>query len=327
MLDSPYVNNTIRSFVVTAATKLSARFGDPTLLSRLEALVRRFDQSIELELQQRAVEFGVLLSLEQTSRSDLAFGVLERMPPPEMTRPARAPAVANASSLLDVMGAPAATEPAAAPAAVESKRQTDQDLLADIFGSSSAPTSPPPTSKPSDDIMALFSSPAPSAAAPPPAAPSPAAPSPAASSPVPAASPSSAAELTAYDRNGLKVTFSPQRDRQRSNVINILARFYASSDSNDPVEGVNFQAAVPKVLLFYASVLDHSRSPHARMQSMKLQMLAASSTTVTPGEPETQQLRVMAPPNTAVRLRLRISFSLSGQSFQDQTDFAFDQAL
>ena len=79
ILISPYTNNNIRGFVLTAVTKLSTRFTEGEQLRRIRNVLSSFDQSIELELQQRAIEFGKLLELD-----GLRSGVLERMPPPEI---------------------------------------------------------------------------------------------------------------------------------------------------------------------------------------------------------------------------------------------------
>ena len=85
VLSSPYVNTLIRQFVLIAASKLSARFTEmstPTLTTqqdRIAVLLASFSSNLELEIQQRAVEFGSLFS-----RNDIKAGVLERMPPPEI---------------------------------------------------------------------------------------------------------------------------------------------------------------------------------------------------------------------------------------------------
>lgn len=79
ILISPYTNNTIRAFVLTAVTKLATRFSDPSQQARIRGILHQFDQSIELELQQRAIEFGKLLTMD-----GIKTGVLERMPPPEL---------------------------------------------------------------------------------------------------------------------------------------------------------------------------------------------------------------------------------------------------
>jgi len=82
VLASPYVNGLIRQYVVTAATKLATRLpqADATQQARLRALLHVYDASVELELQQRAIEYGELLA----QYANLAEGVLERMPPPEL---------------------------------------------------------------------------------------------------------------------------------------------------------------------------------------------------------------------------------------------------
>ncbi|KAK4057484.1 clathrin associated protein complex large subunit [Microbotryomycetes sp. JL221] len=332
VLVSPYTTNTIRGFVLTALTKLSTRLTDHTQLGRIQNSIAQFQSSIELELQQRAVEFGTLLGME-----GIRAGVLERMPPPEIKptvmgtvsekRPV-GPTRRDKDALLDLMGDEGSNgAPSAIPAA---QQQSTQDLLADIFGSggdaapaaaAASATSPASARAPSnvDDIMSLFggtslgSSTAPSAAT---STPSYSAsndlfsslgstPSAPASAPAPApAVPSAPQALEAYDQNGLRITFTPARDNNNKLVVNILAKF----TSTEPVSGVNFQAAVPK--------------------TQKLQMLAMSKSDVMPGATETQQLRVMvAAPGALVRLRLRIAYTVNGQQKQDQTDFSFPASL
>ena len=154
---------------------------------------------------------------------------------------------------------------AAPPSAAQ--QQTTQDLLADIFGSSDASSTPAPTSPtaPSsnvNDIMSLFGStslsPQPTGYSSPPASTStpsndlfstlastPAAPAPA---PAPAPTPSAPQPHEAYNGNGLKITLTPIRDSNNRSVVNILAKF----TSTQPVQSVNFQAAVPKVRCFFS---------------------------------------------------------------------------
>ncbi|KAM0786814.1 clathrin associated protein complex large subunit [Microbotryomycetes sp. NB124-2] len=328
VLQSPYTNNTIRGFVLTALTKLSTRLSDTTQTDRITKAIAQFASSIELELQQRAVEFGTLLNMDS-----IRAGVLERMPPPEIKptvmgtvsekRPV-GPTRRDKDALLDLMGDEGSTD--AAPAMPAAKQQTTQDLLADIFGSNDAApaaVTSPAAARPAsnvDDIMSLFggasiSSQPPTAAA----ATSPSygqssndlfaglGASATAEQPTPSATPAAPASpqaLEAYNQNGLRITFTPQRDNNNKSVVNILAKF----TSTQPVSDVNFQAAVPK--------------------TQKLQMLAMSKTDVHPGATETQQLRVMvSAPGALVRLRLRIAYSVNGEQKQDQTDFSFPQTL
>ena len=138
--------------------------------------------------------------------------------------------------------------------------QSNQDLIMSLFDSApeipSNASSPPPQPPRSahDDIMGLFgpgSNPAP--AIPPsnnimsafslPQSYSPAPPPPQ----LQAAAVPRLTPYTAYDKNELKITLTPQTSAARPGIVNILARFQASGT---PVTGLNFQAAVPKVNIF-----------------------------------------------------------------------------
>lgn len=149
--------------------------------------------------------------------------------------------------------------------------QNTQDLLADIFGSSSSdlPPSTQPLSQPKpqnavNDIMSLFGntsiSPDPTGPAAASAAPSPldmlstmassASPQlPAAANTPPVASqPAPKQQLqayTAYEKNGLKITLTPKINPAQQGMVQILAKFTALDQTG--VKNVNFQAAVPKV--------------------------------------------------------------------------------
>ncbi|KAH9932656.1 Adaptor protein complex AP-1 gamma subunit [Amylocystis lapponica] len=314
ILDSPYANYLTRQFVLAAITKISSR---PTTSvaqqERIQNLLLQYTTSPELEIQQRAVEFASLFNL------DVRGGVLERMPPPELkatvmgvvseNKPVGSVQPGKDGDLLgdDIPSASAPTTNGTAQAAVA---QSNQDLLAEIFGSSSTPAapSPAPSQKSTvDDILGLFGSTStpPVQASPFPAStPVQAAPSAFAlpQAQAPAVQAPAQPRLTAYpayDKNELKITLTPQTSAQRPGVVNILARFQVSG--NNSVTGLNFQAAVPK--------------------SQQLQMLPMSNPDIHPGAVETQQMRVMAPAGANIRLRLRISYSVAGQGVQEQVDF------
>jgi len=79
-LDSPYANYLTRQFVLAAITKISSRTTTSSAeQDRIAAVLAQYTTTLELELQQRAVEFVSLFSL-----GDLREGVLERIPPPEL---------------------------------------------------------------------------------------------------------------------------------------------------------------------------------------------------------------------------------------------------
>ncbi|KIM83121.1 hypothetical protein PILCRDRAFT_819890 [Piloderma croceum F 1598] len=308
VMDSPYSNYLTRQFVVAAVTKISSRHTtSPAQQSHIAEILTKYTTSPELELQQRAVEFASLFAL-----GEVRVGVLERMPPPELKATVmdvvseNKPVGSTKNQDVDLFNDEV---PPAAGSAPNGQAATNQELIAEIFGNSSGPTasamsSPPPTHKSTvDDILGLFGSSSPATVSTPTQALS-SNPSSAFSllqtqlSPQPPAAPR-LTSYTAYDKNELKVTLTPQTVAARPGVVNILARFQTAG--GNPVTGLNFQAAVPK--------------------SQQLQMLPMSSPDVNPGATETQQMRVVAPVGSNIRLRLRISFSVAGRAVQDQVDF------
>ncbi|KAI9440724.1 Adaptor protein complex AP-1 gamma subunit [Lactarius indigo] len=322
ILDSPYANHLARQFVFASITKISSRpTTSPNQQERIAAVLAGYTTNPELELQQRAVEFASLFSL-----GELRVGVLERMPPPELkatvtgvvseNKPVGSTRTGISADLLgdDV---PAPSEHAVS---VPGGQKTNEDLLAEIFGGSSmtSPTAPTSTSQPqrttASDILSLFDSPAPSAPAQatsslpsslfdltsnvtPTPAPAPALAA-AASPPKPAAP--KLQSYSAYNKNDLVISLTPQRSAAQKGVVDILARFQVTGSST--VTGINFQVAVPK--------------------TQQLQMQPMSRPDVNPGATETQQMRITAPAGSNIRLRLRISYSVGGRSVQDQVDFS-----
>lgn len=305
--------------MLTSLTKLSSR---PRTTSpqreRIAAILGGFSTSPELEIQQRSVEFASLFN-----QGEIFVGVLERMPAPELKATVIGVVSENKPvgslrtdvvDMIDLEDGPSTTT------AVNGQNGGPATDLASMFGLGGANAGSPsaaPAGKTQksaiDDILGLFDS-TPSTAAPAPSvslfnsASPPPQPQRSASSlfeatPVAAPAPAPAPRLTAYtayDKNEVKITLTPQVSAAKPGLVNILARFQITGLT--PASGFNFQAAVPK--------------------TQQLQMLPMSSPDINPGATETQQMRVMAPAGAQVRLRLRISFTMSGQVFQDQVDFA-----
>ena len=140
--------------------------------------------------------------------------------------------------------------------------QSNQDLLAEIFGSSSTPSAPSPAAPAQSqkstvqDILGLFDSPAAPSTSTPVQTQAPVLPVsnggasafslPQAQTPPPQPAQPAQPRLTAYpayDKNELRITLTPQVPKP--GVVNILARFQVTG--NTPATGLNFQAAVPKV--------------------------------------------------------------------------------
>ena len=74
---------------------------------------------------------------------------------------------------------------------------------------------------------------------------------PSAPPPKPAAAPK-LPSYTAYDKNDLVISLTPQRSTTQPGVVDILARFQVKGST--AVNGLNFQVAVPKVSIAIGSL-------------------------------------------------------------------------
>ncbi|KAI1133894.1 Adaptor protein complex AP-1 gamma subunit [Hypoxylon sp. FL0543] len=299
ILNSSYATQVTTEYIVTALVKLSTRLSDPSQIERIKRLLQFHQTSLDVEVQQRAVEYGNLFSYD-----DIRRGVLEKMPPPQIKEESRVlgeatkktKKAANRRSkliakpatdqdLLDLMGdSTTTTAPLASPT---NGSQSNADLLADILGGSTTPAptaaSPPPQASNTASIMDLFSqgsapSPAPAGSgldalsglsSPPPQQPT-------------LASPPSG--LPCYNANGLNVTLQLQRNAE--GAVQVLSRFRNSSGTQ--LSNVGLQAAVPK--------------------SQKLQLMSISNADIAPGGEATQLMRITGSKGP-LRLMLRIGYS------------------
>lgn len=132
---------------------------------------------------------------------------------------------------------------------------SNEDLLKEIFGSSPTLPQSPQAGKQKasvNDILGLFDSPEPSL---PKESPSTLVPQ--SSTPVthhsnaalPVSTTPRLTSFTVYDKNELKITLTPQVNKSKPGVVNILARFQVTGSNT--ASGINFQAAVPKVCFFF----------------------------------------------------------------------------
>ncbi|KAI1631350.1 Adaptor protein complex AP-1 gamma subunit [Biscogniauxia mediterranea] len=297
ILNSNYATQVSTEYIVTALVKLSTRLSDANQIDRIQRLLQIHQTSLDVEVQQRAVEYGNLFSYDEIRR-----GVLEKMPPPQIKEESRVLGEATKKTkkganrrsklivkpttdqdLLDLMG-----DSTAAPIASPTNgSQSNTDLLADILGGSTAtPASPPPQQSNTASIMDLFSQ-GPTASAPSPApvgsglgmlgsigSPPP---------PQPAAAPAPAG-LPCYDANGLTVTLQLQRNAE--GAVQVVGRF--KNTSGTQLSNVGLQAAVPK--------------------SQKLQLMSISNSDIAPGAEATQMMRIMGSKGP-LRLMLRIGYT------------------
>lgn len=298
ILNSSYAGLIVTQYIVTASIKLTTRLNEPAQVERLRRLLQRYNTNLDVEVQQRAVEYLNLFGFDQIRK-----GVLEKMPPPEIREESRVLGEATKSKrqskigkkkhtqaatedlLLDLMGDSGV--PGDVNGTANGSQAHSADLLADILGgggpSASSPppqtTSPPPSNV--ANIMDLFNagpsaSPAPTQTRQAPAAASldllggmggMSSPPPQTSTPPVASGPP---PHTAYSKNDLHVTFQLKRD---ANAIQVLARF-RNVGSFSHLSGVSLQAAVPR--------------------SQKLQLQPISTSELDAGQEATQQMRVTA---------------------------------
>ncbi|KAK7753121.1 clathrin associated protein complex large subunit [Diatrype stigma] len=300
ILNSNYATQIATEYIVTALVKLSTRLSDASQIERVKYLLESYQTSLDVEVQQRAVEYGHLFSYEQ-----IRLGVLEKMPPPQIKEESRVLGEASKKTkkanrrsklvakpttdqdLLDLMGDDSSNVSLASPT---NGTSNNTDLLADILGGTASPpaaASPPPQSNMSS-IMDLFSQ-GPSA--------SPAAQSPAPSSsgldalasfgtppPQQSAIAAAPAGFPCYNENGLNVTLQLQRNAE--GMVQVMARFRNTSGA--PLSNVGLQAAVPK--------------------TQKLQLLSISSSELAPGAEASQPMRIMGSKGP-LRLMLKIGYT------------------
>jgi AP-1 complex subunit gamma-1 len=269
ILNSSYATQIAIEYIVTAAMKLTTRLNDETQINRIRRLLSQRTADLNIEIQQRAVEYGNLFSYD-----DIRRGVLERMPPPEIREeqrvlgeatPKQKKAAAKAKKpskhteqdmLLDLMGG--SDLPTVDMSATLNGTQNNADLLADILGNgtpaSTAPAQPPPSNT-TASIMDLFSpNPQPSAS----------------SSSILSSPPQPSPQAhPAYSQNSLLLTLSLQRTAGQAHI---LARFRNIS-TFERFTGVGLQAAVPK--------------------SQKLTLQGISKAELEGGEEATQGMRVV----------------------------------
>ncbi|XP_043935483.1 AP-1 complex subunit gamma-1 [Protopterus annectens] len=283
-----------RGYALTAIMKLSTRFN--STLNRIKKIVSVYGSSIDVELQQRAVEYNALFKrydhmrsallermpvMEKTTANgptdiiqtngEVEPGLLEARPTPSVPQP-----VSQANDLLDLLGGNDVT-PVIQTAVVTKPASAGGELL-DLLGDLNLSGVPAPTAMPSvtqhfilDDGIAsqpLFNDIA-----------------------------TGIPTMTAYNKNGLKIDFSFERSNTNPNitVITMAAFNTTEADMTDFV----FQAAVPK--------------------TFQLQLLSPSSNVVPALNTGsiTQVIKVLNPHKQQLRMRIKLTYNHKGAAVQD----------
>lgn len=280
ILNSSYSGQIVTQYIITAAIKLTTRLQDPAQVDRLRRLLLGRQADLDVEVQQRAVEYGNLFGYEQVRR-----GVLERMPAPEIReeqrvlgeatkkRHSKLPSkkkpsqITEQDMLLDLMGGDSGMPHSDSDMTLNGSQKYNANLLADMLGGADS-TSPsqhtasavsngqsqPQSSM--DSIMDLFGS-QPSATT-----------SSGVSNDILGGTGATPPAHLVYNKMDLNLTFSVQRTAQAATVS---ARFRNDSGF-ETFTALNLQAAVPK--------------------TQKLQLQAISTSELQGGQEATQQMRV-----------------------------------
>lgn len=296
ILNSSYAGQAVKKYIITSAMKLTTRLTEAAQIERLRRLLESNNINLDIEIQQRAVEYGSLFAYD-----DIRRGVLERMPPPEIREEQRVlgeatkkrnskiqskkkpSQVTEQDMLLDLMGD--TSMPTVTAGTTTSASHGNADLLADILGGGASstsgphPTSPPPVGNISS-IMDLFDGPPAGGAQHPPSQAQTASDNmfSGMSSPPPQTAPQAPVH-TAFDKNDLLLTFQVQRS---ATAVQVMAKFRNNSNFESFTD-VGLQAAVPK--------------------SQKLQLQGISTSELSSGQEATQQMRVVSVQGVSLRER------------------------
>ena len=282
ILSSSFKGQIVTQYIVTSAIKLSTRFHDASQVERLRRLQLNYQADLDVEIQQRAMEYGNLFGFDQIRQ-----GVLEKMPAPEIrdeqrvlgeqnTRKRQPKAqkkkpskITEQDMLLDLMGGDADI-PTGDVSVNTIGSQNNADLLADVLNVSvpQPETSAPQARSNTNDIMSLFDN-------------QPAT-TPAQLQAQPSTSnfdllnssgatlPATPPAQQAYSKNDLLITFAVKRD---PSAVQALARFTNSSFASN-FANLSLQVAVPK--------------------SQKLQLQSLNNDVLRPGGDATQGMRIVS---------------------------------
>ncbi|XP_031349516.1 AP-1 complex subunit gamma-1 isoform X2 [Photinus pyralis] len=307
LLWSPQNSPTTKQFALMSLTKLSTRFSETN--SKIQQIVSSFCSNLHIELQQRGVEFTQLFG----KYSNLRSALLERMPPMEVVR---------TGNEVQTNGDMDESEDKSNESSPQHINNTDSNVLLDLLGGtdssdldiikpSSIPTQPISNNQDLLDLLGGLDL----------------------SNPVPTTDTSlgfimennngslpldnndtsgflmgdilntnlvnekHVPTLTAFDKNGLKIVFSLEK-MSESNMVSI--HLTATNSTISSMTDFLFQAAVPK--------------------AFHLQMLSPSGTMISPNGQVTQILRVTNPNKGALRMRIRLSYTIDGALIQEQTE-------
>lgn len=298
-----------KHFTITAVIKLSTRFHGTNSQLLIRRLISLYSTSINVELQQRATEYGALFKIPDSIR----VGLLERMP--ILEKSASSAALSNGDSritgqeedevmssvvnngrptmpsmhqvqesqnILDLIG----SEPGLSPVIRQTMpNKVPKGDIIDLLGD--LDLSPPSMNSGGVNISDSLSSGLPSQLANSAFHPS---------NNVNSSSPM----LTAFEKNGIKVVFKLDHDASDPTLMNITLS--ATNSSPITLQDFVFQAAVPK--------------------TFQLQLLSPSDSVLPAynGGAITQLIKVNNPSRQALRMRIRLNYVANGSPVVEQAE-------
>ncbi|KAJ1551251.1 clathrin associated protein complex large subunit, partial [Nowakowskiella sp. JEL0078] len=306
ILKGPFATSCVQEYAITALVKLTGKFIQTEVVLKAKKIVHKYKTNIDVEIQQRAVEYSQLFELDYDTRSAL----LERMPVLESAlkeesqkdifAASAASGVTISEVSSDLLGGSSKPDDIYSMVfgnekntSIAKSDKNIMDLLGDIgigapaLKSTTSPTAAPQTTT---DLLGDLFGPGPSSISPQPSQ---------QARPIQTSNFSAlddllgttttpqkpaAIEQTAYEKHGLKITLAATRDT--GDTMNVATMF--RNVGNGSISGVSMQVAVPK--------------------SLKLLLQPPSSTVIPQGGSATQLFRIENPSKVVVRLRLKISF-------------------
>lgn len=299
VLQTPQSSLVTKEYAINAVMKLSTRFS--VTLPRIKALLVRYSQHLDMELQQRAVEYSAIFNKHDQMRA----GLLEKMPvfssksdesTPEQESKTPAAIVLQATtqpasqeaSLLDLLGGGPTTATPQGP--LPTSGTEGGGTLLDLLGIDTLSTAPAVplvgvASTNGVDMTAGFMDLLGGGGG--------------ALEGGLTNSHVGIPDIIAFEKNGLKLVFSFQRPNP-VDPTSVTVTLKASNSNVLPISDFIFQAAVPK--------------------AFQLQMLSPSGGTVPASNAGvlTQVMNIANQQMVAVRMRVRITYTLNGSPVQEQ---------
>ncbi|ODV90395.1 hypothetical protein CANCADRAFT_106214 [Tortispora caseinolytica NRRL Y-17796] len=286
VLDSQYTSAAIEKYTLTSLIKLSVRLNSPSSTERIRRLIQRFSKALDVDIQERSVEYSNLFGHNDVRRSAAApmpvpeIKVLERVLKSSANKLKAKPVTkSNADLLLDLMG----DEPSQVASTVSATGGPTAG--ADLLGMNDSEPSASTTdaNKNIQDILGLFGD---------------------ASGPSAVANVSGPYSVTSeeegYVDENLRMTLEGQREDGVPGLT-VLVRFYNVSGSGE-LNDISLAAAVSK--------------------GLKIQVLPIASTSIGNGASTVQKLKVTGPSGMNVKFRLKLGYTMNGSSKESQITFA-----